>query len=72
MVDRRPTIMTVDEVAKYLRMHEMTIYRMATEGRLPAYKVGNRWRFKKERIDEWLLSQENNRNNKKPKGRKVK
>lgn len=72
MVDRRPSIMTVDEVAKYLRMHEMTIYRMAAEGRLPAYKVGNRWRFKKDRIDEWLLSQENNRNTKKPQRRRVK
>ena len=48
------TIMTVREVAKYLRMHEMTIYRMARQGEIPAYKVGNRWRFNRERIEEWL------------------
>lgn len=72
MVDRRPTIMTVDEVAKYLRMHEMTIYRMAAEGRLPAYKIGNRWRFKKERIDEWLRSQENHQHSKKLQRRRLK
>lgn len=59
MVDRRPTIMTVAEVAKYLRMHEMTIYRMAGENKLPAYKVGNRWRFKKSHIDDWLVNQHN-------------
>jgi excisionase family DNA binding protein len=48
------TIMTVREVAKYLRMHEMTIYRMARQGEIPAYKVGNRWRFNRQRIEEWL------------------
>lgn len=57
MTDRRPTIMTVDELAKYLRMHKQTIYRMALEGRLPAYRVGNRWRFRKELIDAWLAEQ---------------
>ena len=49
-----PTIMTVREVAEYLRMHEMTIYRMARHGEIPAYKVGNRWRFNRGRIEEWL------------------
>lgn len=61
MTDRRPTIMTVDELAKYLRMHKQTIYRMAIEGRLPAYRVGNRWRFKKEFIDSWLAEQKHSR-----------
>lgn len=70
MAEHRPSIMTVKEVAKYLRMHETTIYRMASEGDLPAYKVGNRWRFKKERIDEWLLSQENNNKKSQRRGRK--
>jgi len=46
--------MTVREVAEYLRMHEMTIYRMARHGEIPAYKVGNRWRFNRGRIEEWL------------------
>jgi excisionase family DNA binding protein len=50
----QPTIMTVREVADYLRMHEMTIYRMARQGEIPAYKVGNRWRFNRGRIEEWL------------------
>lgn len=49
--------MTVNELAKYLRLHEQTIYKMAKESRLPAYKVGNRWRFKKAIIDDWLREQ---------------
>ncbi|HUS70941.1 MAG TPA: helix-turn-helix domain-containing protein [Anaerolineae bacterium] len=52
------TIMTVREVAGYLRMHEMTIYRMARHGEIPAYKVGNRWRFNRHRIEEWLSEHE--------------
>jgi excisionase family DNA binding protein len=49
-----PNIMTVRELAAYLRMHEMTIYRMARQGEIPAYKVGNRWRFNKHRVEKWL------------------
>jgi excisionase family DNA binding protein len=55
--ENRPTIMTVSELANYLRLHEQTVYKMAKEGRVPAYKVGNRWRFRKGVIDEWLLTQ---------------
>jgi excisionase family DNA binding protein len=51
--------MTVSELAKYLRLHEQTVYKMAKEGRLPAYKVGNRWRFEKSTIDIWLREQRN-------------
>jgi excisionase family DNA binding protein len=55
--ETRPTIMTVNELAKYLRLHEQTVYRMAKEGVLPSYKVGNRWRFDKPSIDAWLKTQ---------------
>ncbi len=53
-------IMTLDEVRKYLKVHRSTVYRLAEEGKMPASKVGRVWRFKKERIDEWLKKQENN------------
>ena len=56
--ERRPTIMTLDEVAKYLRVHKSTVYRMAREGAIPSTKVANQWRFKKARIDEWLIARE--------------
>ena len=58
-VETRPTIMTLEEVAKYLRVHKSTVYRMAREGAIPSTKVANQWRFKKARIDEWLMSREN-------------
>ena len=57
-VETRPTIMTLEEVAKYLRVHKSTVYRMAREGTIPSTKVANQWRFKKARIDEWLLERE--------------
>jgi excisionase family DNA binding protein len=54
--ERRPTIMTLEEVARFLRLNKSTVYRMAREGTLPAWKLGNVWRFKKEAIEEWIAS----------------
>jgi excisionase family DNA binding protein len=51
------SIMTVHEVAVYLRLSEATIYHMAREGRIPVLHMGRTWRFKKETIEEWLDSQ---------------
>ena len=53
------TVMTVEEVAGYLKMKVVTIYKHAQEGKLPGFKVGSKWRFKKETIDEWIERQEN-------------
>ena len=47
-------LMTVEEVAAYLRVTEKTIYRMLKRGSIPASKVGHQWRFDKAAIDEWL------------------
>jgi|TARA_Y100000780_G_scaffold195634_1_gene185309 excisionase family DNA binding protein len=58
-VEQHPTIMTLEEVAKYLRVHKSTVYRMAREGSIPSSKVANQWRFRKARIDEWLMEREN-------------
>jgi len=46
--------MTIEECAKYLKTSVSTIYRLAQEGKIPATKVGNMWRFQKKKIDEWL------------------
>ncbi|HUW22582.1 MAG TPA: helix-turn-helix domain-containing protein [bacterium] len=53
--------MTIEEIAKYLNVSKDSIYRLAQKGEIPASKLGNLWRFKKEEIDEWMR---NNRNNK--------
>jgi len=47
-------IMTVHEVANYLRLSEATVYQMARTGRIPVYHMGRVWRFKKVDIDTWL------------------
>ena len=47
-------IMTLEEVAKYLKMKPQTIYTWAQKGNIPAAKLGKEWRFRKDLIDEWL------------------
>ena len=47
-------LMTVEELAEYLRFTKKTIYRLLKQGNIPAVKLGNKWRFDKNTIDEWL------------------
>ena len=47
-------ILKVKELAEYLKLTEVTIYKYAKEGKIPACRVGSRWRFDKEQIDELL------------------
>ena len=47
-------ILTLQEVAKYLKVDERTVYRMVKSKQLPAFKVRNQWRFKKDAIDKWI------------------
>jgi len=49
-----PEIITTKELAKYLRLHEITICKYAAEGKIPAARVGRVWRFDKEAIDKWF------------------
>lgn len=51
-------VMTVNDVARYLRMQSATIYRHAQKGKIPAFKVGSSWRFKESTIDRWIAEQE--------------
>ncbi len=50
-------IMTLREVATYLGLHVMTVYKLTREGRVPAAKIGGQWRFKRDVLDEWLETQ---------------
>jgi excisionase family DNA binding protein len=47
-------IMTIEEVAKYLKLKPQTIYTWAQTGKIPAAKLGKEWRFKKTVIDKWF------------------
>lgn len=51
-------VLTFDETKKYLKISDSTLYRLVQSKRIPAAKVGRSWRFRKERIDQWLKEQE--------------
>ena len=51
-------IMTVKELADYLKVHASTVYRQLKLGQLPAFKVGSDWRFNVEVIDRWRFQQD--------------
>lgn len=47
-------IMTVSEVAKYLKISEVTTYKFVQEGKIPAFKIGRHWRVKKSDLNEFI------------------
>ncbi len=47
-------IMTIEEVARYLSLHELTVRRLARNGEIPAFKIGRQWRVKKALLDRWI------------------
>jgi len=47
-------ILTIDEVAKYLRVSERTVYEWAQKGEIPSGKIGTVWRFKKSELEQWV------------------
>ena len=53
-------ILTLKEVAEYLKLTEKTAYRLAAEGKLPGFKVGGSWRFKRVGIEDWIESRKRN------------
>ena len=50
-------IMTIREVAGYLKLIEKTAYRLAAEGKIPGFKVGGSWRFRRREIEAWIDEQ---------------
>lgn len=51
-------VLTVQNVAEYLHVHPSTIYRLVKKRQLPAFRVGNDWRFNRESIDRWRTDAE--------------
>ena len=52
----RSPMMSTQEISKYLGVHEMTVYRWLKKGVLPGFKVGGRWRSKKDVLDSFLMN----------------
>ena len=57
-VKDKPNLLTLDELASYLRMQKVTIYKHVQEGKVPGFKIGSKWRFKKTSIDKWIAKKE--------------
>jgi excisionase family DNA binding protein len=47
-------VMDIRQASDYLGISPDTLYKYASESFIPAFKLGNRWRFKKSRLDEWM------------------
>lgn len=56
MSDQPDEILTIDEVATYLKAGKRTVYRLAASGKLPAFKLGGTWRFRRNDLDQWIDS----------------
>lgn len=52
-------ILTIKDVADYLKVNERTIYRLAASGEIPGFKVGNSWRFKQSELEHYIAAQHN-------------
>ncbi|MNY11660.1 Helix-turn-helix domain protein [compost metagenome] len=50
-------ILTLDEVAAYLKAGKKTVYRLAQHGEMPGFKLGGTWRFRRSELDRWIAAQ---------------
>ena len=73
MADSRE-VMNIRQASQYLGVSPDTLYKYVGEQKIPAFKLGNRWRFKKSRLDQWMeekSSQMEAKGKKKPKAKTV-
>ena len=55
LMDEKPNdVLTIEELAAYLKIPKSTLYKVVREGKIPSQKVGRHWRFRKGAIDHWL------------------
>jgi excisionase family DNA binding protein len=52
------TVLTLEEVAQFLRVHPSTVYRLLKKKQIPAFKLGSDWRFSLESIEKWVKGRE--------------
>ena len=52
-------LLTLEQVADYLNVDKFTVYRLLNDKELPAFKVGNQWRFKRKLLENWLMKNSN-------------
>lgn len=54
-------ILTLDEVAAFLKAGKRTVYRFAQNGDIPAFKLGGTWRFRRSELEKWIDQNSNQR-----------
>jgi excisionase family DNA binding protein len=59
--DQIDQVMTLEELAIYLKLPKSTIYKLVQEGRIPGQKLGKQWRFGKQAIDQWFNTESSNK-----------
>jgi excisionase family DNA binding protein len=59
-MDRAKEVMTLREASQYLGISPDTLYKYLGESKIPAFKLGNRWRFKKDLLDRWMEKKSEN------------
>ncbi|TAK07838.1 DNA-binding protein [bacterium] len=52
-------LLTTEQVARYLKVDKFTIYRLVAQKKIPAFRVGNQWRFKRSMLEAWLRKNSN-------------
>ncbi|MBB4404241.1 MULTISPECIES: helix-turn-helix domain-containing protein [Rhizobium/Agrobacterium group] len=57
MIQPSNEILTLEEVAAYLKAGRRTVYRLAANGQIPAFKLGGTWRFHRAELDRWIAAQ---------------
>lgn len=50
--------LSIQDVARRFRVNTTTVYRLVKRGKLPAFKIGNQWRFSEARLQEWIADKE--------------
>ncbi len=53
-MDAANAVLTIGELADYLKIPKSTVYKLAQQGKIPGQKIGRHWRFSKQAIDQWL------------------
>lgn len=54
MTENQDNVLTIEELAAYLKISKSTLYKLAQKGEIPGQKVGKHWRFRRDIIDQWL------------------
>ncbi len=54
MAEPYDTVLTIDQLAEYLKLSKSSLYHLARRGEIPGQKIGSHWRFHKAAIDKWL------------------